>query len=38
MWLADLGSGIPPKFFSVDGKVDGEDLVLFIKCYKGLGH
>jgi len=33
----DLGGGIPPEFFKCDGKVDGKDLALFLKCYKGQG-
>jgi len=35
--VGDLGIGFPPQFFKFDGKVDASDLVLFIKCYKGLG-
>lgn len=32
--LGDLGSGLPPKFFLFDGKVDSKDLSLFLQCYK----
>ena len=35
----DLGGPVLyiPTFFAFDGKVDGNDLALFIACYKGLG-
>jgi hypothetical protein len=35
--LGDLGSGVPPKFFLYDEKVDSKDLNLFLQCYKGFG-
>ena len=34
-YLGDLGGGTPPQFFNYDGKVNGTDLALFVKCYKG---
>jgi PKD repeat protein len=36
-YLGDLGGGVPPQFFAYDGLVNGEDLALFLQCYKGLG-
>jgi hypothetical protein len=37
--IGDLGSkvGLSIKFFAYDGKVDGNDLALFLQCFKGLG-
>ena len=35
--VGDLGGRVPPAFFNCDGKVDGKDLALFLKCFKGLG-
>jgi len=32
--VGDLGGGLPPHFFSCDGKVDSKDLSLFLQCYK----
>ena len=36
--LGDLGGPVlyVPTFFAFDGKVDGNDLALFVQCYKGL--
>lgn len=34
-YLGDLGGGMPPQFFEYDGIVDGIDLALFLRCYKG---
>jgi hypothetical protein len=34
--IGDIGGGgMPPQFFSFDGKVDGMDLGLFLQCYRG---
>jgi hypothetical protein len=33
--IGDVGGGIPPQFFSLDGQVDSKDLSLFLQCYKG---
>jgi hypothetical protein len=33
--VGDLGSGVPPQFFLFDGKCDGKDLALFLRCYHG---
>jgi parallel beta-helix repeat protein len=32
--VGDFGGGLPPSFFSCDGKADGKDLSLFLLCYK----
>ena len=34
--LGDLGSGVPPKFFAFDGKVNSSDLALFIRLFRGI--
>jgi hypothetical protein len=36
--VGDLGGPVSyvPTFFAFDGKVDGNDLALFVQCYKGL--
>jgi hypothetical protein len=33
--IGDIGGGDPPQFFSFDGKVDNEDMALFVQCYRG---
>jgi hypothetical protein len=33
--VADFGGGVPPAFFKFDGEIGGDDLALFLQCYKG---
>lgn len=33
--IGDIGGGTPSQFFSFDGEVNFEDLMLFLQCYKG---
>jgi len=35
IYAGDIGSGTPPIFFKFDDMVDGKDLSLFLRCFRG---